>query len=95
MGKQKEFLRHLADRMDLQAEPIPGKPALELLGENRLVVEHHQGILDYSREEILIRVNYGSILVTGENLELSFMSDQQLIITGRIGNLKLNGGRPC
>lgn len=93
MEKHKGLWRLLADRMDLPAEPDPGKPALELLGENRLVAEHHKGILDYSRQEIRIRVSFGAVVVRGENLELSLMSGEQLIISGKIQNIALEGGK--
>ena len=95
MKKQRDFLRGMADRMDLPGEPVPGKPALELLGKNRVIIENHRGILDYSREEIRVRVSYGWIHITGSGLELSLMSGQQLIITGTIGSILLGGDGPC
>lgn len=68
-----------------------GKTLLELLGQQRLVVEHHRGIACYGDEEIIIKASFGLVSVTGHNMRLCCMSREQLCIRGKIEEIKLTG----
>lgn len=84
MRHDRNWMQRLAEEMDLPGEPLPGQPLIELAGDRRLLIEHHRGVTQYSREEICIKVSYGHIRVRGECLELSRMTGEQLVISGRI-----------
>lgn len=73
-------------------KPWTQKTLVEVVGRERLVIEHHGGIAGYGPEEILIRSSYGMIRVRGSGLGLSCMSRQQLCVTGRIDALTLGEG---
>lgn len=74
---------------DLADEPIPGLPLLELVGDQRVLVERHNGVTEYGRERIVVKVKFGSICILGNCLELSRMTKGQLIICGRIHGIEL------
>lgn len=65
---------------------------IELVGRRRLLIEHHMGVLAYSLNEIQIKVSYGKMSVTGNDLYLSQLSREQLVIHGEIESLQLSGG---
>lgn len=67
------------------------QPIVEIAGQNRVLVENHQGVLAYSQEEIGIKVSYGKIQITGNDLKLMQMSCDQLVVKGHIDSLKLFG----
>ena len=90
MGKKHAMLQKLADMVDLPGEAIPGNTVIELLSENRLMIEHHEGIRAYSRERILVGVSFGQAEIQGEALTLRQMTLQDLIITGRIASVLLH-----
>ena len=69
---------------DLSGEAIPGQPLVELTGDCRVFIENHCGISMYGRNEIHIRVRFGTLCVCGNCLELMRMSRQQLVINGKI-----------
>ena len=89
MKKMQGLLQKMADTLDLPGEPLPGNTVLELLGDGRVLIESHHGIKAYSTEKILVSVSFGLLAVRGENLLLSRMSLQNLIITGKICSLEL------
>lgn len=60
----------------------------ELLGDGRLLVEHHRGILSYGTEEILVGTTFGTLRVCGEGLRLCCMSREQLFIAGSIRQVR-------
>lgn len=86
---ERKWVQRLADTADLAGEPLPGVPVVELAGENRVLIEGHRGVSQYSREQITVKVRYGCVCIVGCGLELSRMSKEQLIVTGRIDAVKL------
>ena len=84
MGKAHRLLERLAEELDLEEESIPGQSILELLGDGRILIEHHLGVTQYSCEKICVKVKFGYIAICGCRLELARMTRQQLVITGRI-----------
>lgn len=79
----------LLDQFDLPGETLPGQVLVEIAGENRVLIEQHRGIREYSPERIGVRVRYGMIEIYGSGLELRCMSKEQLIICGRIDSVTL------
>lgn len=74
----------LWDRLDLPGESLPGQVLVEISGDNRVLIEHHCGVREYSRERIGVKVKYGMLQVCGNCLELRCMTREQLVISGRI-----------
>jgi len=65
-------------------------PLVELAGCGRVLIENHTGVLSYSPEEITVKVSYGCLVVTGQNMMLAEMSREQLVISGQIDNVHLH-----
>lgn len=82
-------MQKLADDADLSSESLPGVPIVEVAGESRVLIERHGGMTEYSRERICVKVRYGFVCVCGCGLELTRMSREQLVISGRIDCVQL------
>ena len=93
MGKNNGLLDWLAARADLPGEGIPGQCLVELLGENRVLVEGHRGVREYSPEKIGVTVSFGLLCISGCALELIHMSSDQLVIRGRIDAITVHRRR--
>lgn len=61
----------------------------EVYGMDRLLVEHHRGIRSYGTQCIRVGTTYGCLVVEGEDLRLCCMSKHQLVICGRIRDLRM------
>lgn len=92
MGKAYRFLELLADRAELEAEPMPAQPIIEVAGDSRVLVENHGGVRAYNSQKILINVRFGMVCVCGCGLELIRMTKDQLVIRGRIDSVSLQRG---
>lgn len=77
------------DRLDLPEEPLPGQTVVEIAGQYRVLIERHEGVISYGRQEVCIKVPYGWIHVCGNGLELTKMTREQLIISGCIECVRL------
>ena len=84
MKDRGSILQRLADGMDLPGEPLPGQSIVEIAGDRRVLIEHHSGVTQYSREKICVKVKNGQVAVCGCGLELTQMTREQLVISGRI-----------
>lgn len=80
------------ERLSLSEEALPAQTVVELLGDRRVLIEHHHGITEYSRQRIQARVKYGILCICGSGLELCKMTGNQLVILGRIDSLTLFRG---
>lgn len=84
-----DWMQRLTDQMDLSGEPLPGVPVVELAGDRRVLIERHGGVTQYSREKICVKVSYGLVQVCGCGMELTRMTREQLVISGRIDSVHL------
>lgn len=87
-----KFVQSLKSAVDLPDEPTPGQPIIEISGQERVLIEHHRGVVNYTYECIGVRVKYGSILICGKDLTLTKMTKHQLIISGLIDSVQLLKG---
>lgn len=87
--EKSHWIQRIADGADLASEPLPGVPIVEVAGERRVLIERHGGVTEYSRERICVKVCYGAVCVCGESLELTRMTREQLVISGRIDCVQL------
>ncbi len=98
MDRGQGFLERLTKTAELSPEPFPGRTIVEISGENRVLIENHMGVKEYSREKILVNVKFGWICICGSSLELMRMTKVQLVICGRIEDVRLlrrGGGKEC
>lgn len=73
-------------------ENLKPRTLAELYGRERLLVEQHSGIISYGTECIRIGATFGELVVEGTQLRLCCMSRSQLVIRGKLLNLRMEGG---
>ena len=66
----------------------PDIPRMELYGNRAFYMDRHRGVLGYSTETV--DINGGSVVVriTGRNLQLQAMTDEELRIDGIIEKIE-------
>lgn len=83
------LLEKTAELLDLPADAFAGLSRLELVGDGELRMENHKGILAYGPEEIHISAGSFLVKISGHNLELRAMTGLELLITGKIEQIRL------
>ena len=78
------LLEKLSERLDLPAEALAGAPRVTLTGSDRVLVENHRGLLNYTETELEIACGHGRVRVRGADLLLRAMDAQMLLVTGRV-----------
>lgn len=56
---------------------------------NKIDIINYTSILDFSSTEISVKVNNKIVIVTGDDLVISKMYDDKLLIKGKINNIKI------
>ena len=85
-------MKNWKERLSVDENGLKPRTLVELYGNERVLVEQHRGILRYGSECIRIGTSFGSLVIEGLELRLCCMSRSQLVIRGRIGCLRTEGG---
>lgn len=89
MGKKHDFLDSITDGTTMLGTVVLGQPIVEIAGDQRVLIENHNGVCQYSNAKIGIKVKYGWIHVCGCGLRLTSMTKEQLVISGKINSVVL------
>lgn len=92
MKQERHWMERLTEGLDLPGE-FSTQPLVELAGDRRVLIEHHQGIVQYQQEHICVKLAYGTVSVCGCGLHIARMTKEQLVIHGHIDAIKLNRRR--
>nr|WP_297172891.1 YabP/YqfC family sporulation protein [uncultured Agathobaculum sp.] len=60
------------------------RPRVEIIGNNRVVVENHRGIQEYDDGVLRVRCSGCEVRITGDALTLTALSLDELAVTGTI-----------
>ncbi|MBQ8358790.1 MAG: YabP/YqfC family sporulation protein [Oscillospiraceae bacterium] len=92
MSHEKKWMQSHAGGDSLHTELLTNVPIIEVCDRQRVLIENHQGVTQYGRETICIKVKFGQICIAGCDLELARMTKEQLVITGQIDGVSLYRG---
>ena len=92
MERKTNLLRRMLDFGELEEEGMPGQSIVELLGNNRVLIENHRRVIEYDLARVCIRVSFGTITILGSNLRLRAMTAGKLIIAGNIDRIDICRG---
>lgn len=92
MRKWSDFVRSISAVVDNNAQQT-FNPIVEICGYRRVLIERHMGVARYNTDEILIKVKYGMISLSGMNMHLCKMCKERLVVTGQIDSVTLLRGK--
>lgn len=92
MKDARNFLQQVLDSAGLEEEMLPGQTVVELLGDQRALIENHRQVVGYDLTRVCIRVSFGMLQVLGCNLRLRAMTGRKLLITGTIDRIEICRG---
>lgn len=87
---KKELLDRAAD--STFAEDLNCRlPRIEIIGDHRVIVENHRGIVGYDKNVMQIACGRLTLRIEGEGLELRTLSQQELSVSGTIHTVEYIG----
>lgn len=73
---------------NLPKDVILGVPLLTMTGYTEMCVENYRGILEYTEALIRIQTKIGQIRITGKGLLISYYTNDEMKITGKISSIE-------
>lgn len=83
--KTKKIKEKFSDMMELPKELLLNISRITVLGNESVLVENYKGISEYG--ENVIRLS-NKIDIFGENLNVEEITDEEIMITGKIHNIE-------
>ena len=77
-------MRKINDILDIPEEVWGKAPKITITGFQEVLIENFKGILEY--EDFFARINthFGVVNISGFNLKLNQMTEEDILITGKI-----------
>lgn len=79
--------------LGLPKEVISKIPKLTVTGFDEIFIENFKGILEYEDYYARIKTNIGIISINGFNLKLNQMTEDDILVTGKIGSIEFEKER--
>lgn len=73
--------------LEIPKELSSNEPKITIMGFNEMLIENYKGILEYQEFYIRISTYIGIININGFNLNLTEMTSDDIMITGKIDNV--------
>lgn len=86
--RKKRIWNMAADLFQPLGTNMPGLPLVELMGNCRMLVENHKGLVCYDTQEVRVKVKGGMLRITGKNMIVCNMTESALVIKGNISSLE-------
>ena len=93
MSKKKKASNDLKKKFleigDIPKELVTSSSKMVLLGNSEFTIENFKGIIEYETDKIKIKSGTGVVTVTGENLTINELGDEELFVKGKIKNIEI------
>ncbi len=91
MGESINSGIRLGQMCNLSRDVVAGLPVISILGDCEIFIENYKGILEYTSEYLKISTRLGNIRVSGSNLVIYHMNQDEILLKGCIGKVSLKG----
>lgn len=85
VGKQS-----LTDLLRIPPEIKKGEIRLTVTGNGRIWAENYKGILELSKDQLILRGNRLKVLIGGKNLCMEYFNKDELLVSGEIRRIQFD-----
>ena len=79
--------------LEIPREVSSNVPKITIVGFDELLIENFKGILEYQDYFVRISTEIGIVNINGFNLNLNQITDEDILVTGKIENLDFEVNR--
>lgn len=83
-----ELKKKLSDLLEIPDEVMLDLPRIVILGNLRVYVENHRGIMEYTSETVRVKVVEGEVEIHGEGLHLRNVLPEEIVVEGAIKGIR-------
>ena len=89
MKKRKGSFSKRDKLLEMPEEVYTDTPKITITGFNEIIIENFKGILEYEEFFIKVQTEIGSININGFSLELEQITEDDILIKGKINSIDL------
>lgn len=86
-------LNKINEFLEIPREIISKVPKITVVGFDEILIENFKGILEYEEFFVRISTHIGNVNINGFNLKLSQMTEDDVLVSGRIESLDFENKR--
>lgn len=68
--------------------PSIGKLRVVISENKQLLVEEHRGILEYADQRLVLGLEKGRLVISGQNIEIGEYTDRDIVVLGKIRSME-------
>lgn len=84
VNKLRLFVGKISAKLGVPEDIATNTPKITMLGVNRLTVENHKGLVEYSDNTVRIKTSFGTVCIDGSDLLLDVMDSGSVAVSGKI-----------
>lgn len=81
---EKSFFKKAETLLDVSAGVLTDFPKIELCGQGCCDIDNFKGLIDFSKENIRVNTSGGIVKISGTELEISVVTDENVSVCGNI-----------
>lgn len=78
---------NISDALEIPKDILLDLPRITFVGNLQVSIENHKGIVEYSNENIRVKMKDGIIKVSGMDLAIKTIITEEIIISGKISSI--------
>ncbi|MFX4263394.1 sporulation protein YqfC [Pelotomaculum propionicicum] len=83
----KKVKKQFSDFLEMPGDVMMDMPKITMVGDIKLYIENHRGIIEYSSTGVRVSVMEGEVAVAGEGLMLRNVLPDEICVEGKIKSL--------
>ncbi|MGI5838633.1 MAG: YabP family protein [Planctomycetes bacterium ADurb.Bin412] len=87
-GSGRRIKHSVARAFELPRDIMLDLPRLTIIGALQLCIENHRGIIEYTGETIRVNLSGQELSISGANLAIGSITEDEIIIEGSIESLR-------
>jgi sporulation protein YqfC len=86
-------INRINELLEIPREIVSKVPKITVTGFDEVLIENYKGIMEYEDFFVRISTHIGNININGFNLKLSQMTEDDILISGKIENFDFESRR--
>ncbi len=87
---RRKFRMELSEILELPMDISLDLPRVVIIGDLGVLIANHRGLMQYSTDRIVVGVGAGQITISGDNLEIEEVGQEQMAVRGVIKFVEMN-----
>src|SRR5690554_6123577 len=80
--------RLVSQWFDLPQDVVMDLPRISIIGDLQLLVQNHRGVMAYRDDRVVVAMQQGRLIISGEGLMIGVINDDELTIAGQLARIE-------